>query len=218
MSGLFETIRIRNGAAPFIREHVARLTASCQALGRPAPAPGLDERVQAHATGDIIVRVTLDERGERIETRPVPPPAPMRIVFSGTRHEPYPHKSTNRELFDRARSRVVPFRADEAILFNGDGILAEGCVTSVFFWLGETLCTPSLDIGILPGVGRARVLALGRERGLTLREGKFVRSEMEGLPLFLVNAVRGILETAVHGDWRRPQDDRTRALAARFWG
>ena len=219
MPGLFETIRIRDGAVPFLAQHVARLTASCQALSQAPPSPGIEGRIAAHAAaGDLIVRVTLDARGERIETRPLPAAAPMRIVFSGTRHEPYPHKTSDREVFDRARSRVVPYRADEAILFNADGMLAEGCVTSVFFWLGDTLCTPTLDVGILPGIGRARVLAVARERGLQVREGRFTRAEIEGLPVFLTNAVRGVLETAVHGDWRRPRDDRTRILAERFWG
>jgi len=144
--------------------------------------------------------------------------APMRIVFSGTRHEPYPHKTTDRGVFDRARSRVVPFRADEALLFAQGGVLAEGCVTSVFFWLGEVLCTPALDVGILPGIGRARVIELARGRKIEVREGHFTRPEIEGLPVFLANAVRGVMETAVHGDWRSTPDDRTRTLAAGFWG
>jgi branched-subunit amino acid aminotransferase/4-amino-4-deoxychorismate lyase len=219
MPGLFETIRIRQGAAPFLGQHVARLMASCQVTGRQPPAPGIESRVLAHLpAADIIVRVTMDDRGERVETRAVPPAGPMRIVFSGTRHEVYVHKSTLREVFDRARSRVVPFRADEAILLTGEGFLAEGCVTSVFFWQGSTLCTPTLELGILPGIGRARVIELARERKVTVEEGKYTRSVVEGLPLFLVNSVRGVLETAVHGDWRRPRDDRTRALADRFWG
>jgi branched-subunit amino acid aminotransferase/4-amino-4-deoxychorismate lyase len=219
MSGLFETIRIRDGVATFLPQHLGRLAASCEALGKDPPAPGLAERVGAHAgAGDLIVRVTLDARGERIEPRAIPPSAPIRIVFSGTRHEPYPHKSTERFVFDRARARVVPFRADEAILFADDGSLAEGCVSSVFFWLGPALCTPSLDVGILPGVGRSRVIALARGRGIDVREGRFTRAEVEGLPIFLCNGVRGVMETAVHGDWRSRRDDRTRALAAQFWG
>jgi branched-subunit amino acid aminotransferase/4-amino-4-deoxychorismate lyase len=219
MIGLFETIRIRNGTAPFLPQHLARLTTSCRALGQDAPAEDLPARVLAHAQGgDVIVRVALDARGVRIETRPVPPVEPMRIVFSGTRHEPYPHKTTSRGVFDRARARVVPFRAEEAILFTADGLLAEGCVTNVFFWLGETLCTPELELGILPGVGRARVLEVARERRIVVREGRFTRAEMEGLPIFLANSVRGVLETAVHGDWRRARDDRSRLLAERFWG
>jgi branched-subunit amino acid aminotransferase/4-amino-4-deoxychorismate lyase len=197
---------------------VARLTNSCRALGRTPPSAGLLERLSAQASGELVLRVTIDGRGERIEPRPVPPAEPMRVVVSGTRHEPYPHKSTDRAVFDRARTRVVPYRADEAILLTGDGMLAEGCVTNVFFWLGEQLCTPSLEVGVLPGVGRARVIELAGERKIPVREGLFPRPEVEGLPLFLVNAVRGVVETIKHGDWRRQKDDRTLALAEGFWG
>jgi len=219
MSGLFETIRVRQGQVPFLAEHVTRLTNSCAALHQGPPAPGLADRILTHTvSGDLIVRVTLNSRGERIETRPTPPVEPMRIVFSGTRHEPYPHKLTDRDQFDRARSRVVPYRADEAVLLTGDGVLAEGCVTSVFFWQGDTLCTPSLEIGILPGIGRARVIAVAAERDLLVRQDRFLRNDYQGLPLFLVNAVRGVLETAIHGDWRRQRDDRTQLIADSFWG
>jgi branched-subunit amino acid aminotransferase/4-amino-4-deoxychorismate lyase len=216
--GLFETMRVRLGQVPFLSRHLARLTAACRELGLAPPAAGVAERILAHASGERIVRLTLDERGERIETRPVPPAEPMRIVFSGIQHAPYPHKTTERGVFDRARCRVVPYRADEAILMTPDGSLAEGCVTNVFFWHAADLCTPSLDLGILPGVGRGRVLDLARERGVPVREGRFAKAEIEGLPIFLVNAVRGVLETTVHGEWRHQKDDRTRALADRFWG
>ena len=217
--GLFETIRVRSGALPFLDRHLARLAAACAATGRAAPPAGLADRIRARATGgDLVVRVTLDERGERIEPRPVPPEGPMRIVFSGTRHEPYPWKRTERAVFDRARSRVVPYRADETILLTEDGCLAEGCVTTVFFWLGLELCTPSLDLGILPGVGRARVIEVARSRGIAVREDRFKRAESEGLPLFLVNAVRGVIETTAHGRVGHHGDDRTRRLAGAFWG
>ena len=219
MPGLFETIRVRQGGVPLLAQHLARLEASCAALRLTAPSPGLAERVLAHAAaGELVVRVTLGERGERIETRPVPPDDAMRIVFSGTRHEPYPHKTTDRDVFERARARVVPYRAEEAILLTGDGLLAEGCVSSVAFWLGDALCTPALDLGILPGIGRARILALARERRIAVREGHFSRSEVEGLPLFLVNSVRGVVETTVHAQRPPLRDDRTSHLAARFWG
>lgn len=168
--------------------------------------------------GDLVVRLTLDDRGERIETRAVPPAEPMRIVFSGTRHEPYVHKTTDRAVFDRARARVVPYRADESVLLTDEGHLAEGCVTNVFFWLGPELCTPALDIGILAGVGRARVIEVAREKGIVVRQGRFTRAEIQGLPFFLVNAVRGVLETTVHGERHSQRDDRTAYLAGRFWG
>jgi len=217
--GLFETMRIREGRLPLLDRHLARLAASCAALGIPQPAPGLDRRIAAHAARrDAVVRVTLDDRGERIEARSVPENGVMRIVFSGTRYEPYPHKVTDRGAFDRARSRVVPYRADEAILLTGDGFIAEGCVTSVFFWLGADLCTPALELGILPSVGRARVIEIARGLGIGVREGRFTTAEIEGLPLFLVNGVRGMVETAVHGRVGTSGDDRTSRIAASFWG
>jgi branched-subunit amino acid aminotransferase/4-amino-4-deoxychorismate lyase len=219
VTGLFETLRVREGAIPLLERHLARLAASCAALGMAPPAPGLAERLAPHrAAGDVVVRVTLDARGERIEARALPEPGPMRIVFSGTRHQPYPHKTTDRAVFDLARSRVVPYRAEEAILLTADGRLAEGCVTSVFFWHGSELCTPSLDVGILPSIGRARVIEVARDLGITVREGRFARAEAEGLPLFLVNSVRGVVETAVHGRVGTSRDDRTSRLAAAFWG
>jgi len=219
VAGVFETIRVREGRIAFLEHHLSRLGNTCRALGLEPPREGLAERLLRQVrAGDMVLRVTLEDGGERIEARPAPATGPMRIVFSGTKHRPYPHKTTDRKVFDEARGRVVPYRADEAILFTEDGLLAEGCITSVFFWLGSTLCTPSLDLGILPGVGRARVLELAQARGVPVQEGRYSRAEMQGLPLFLVNSVRGIMETTLHGDWRSPKgDDRTRLLGEEFW-
>ncbi len=219
MVTLFETMRARGGRLPLLERHLARLAASCAALGLPPPGEELAGRVRAHAArGDGVIRLSVDRGGERIEPRAAPPDGAMRIVFAGARHQPYPHKTTDRGVFDEARQRVVPYRADEAILLTAAGEVAEGCITSVFFWSGEALCTPALELGILPGIGRSRVLELARERGLAVREGRFPRTEVQGRPIFLVNAVRGVMEAAFF-DAGRPgrADERTRALRESFW-
>jgi len=219
VAGLFETLRVRKGQIPFLREHVARFATSLAALGMAPPVAGVEERLRRHGGhGDLVVRLTLDERGERIETRPLPAERPMRVVLSDVPHQPYPHKVTAREVFDSARERVVPNRADEVLLFTREGLLAEGSITSAFVWMDETLCTPPLELGILPGVGRARLIAVARARGIGVREERLSRGQVAGLPLLLVNAVRGVVEAGIQGAPRPPADDRTLRLAGAFWG
>jgi branched-subunit amino acid aminotransferase/4-amino-4-deoxychorismate lyase len=216
---VFETIRVREGKIPFLAEHLERLGWAVQQVGLPPLPADLESRLVRHASaGEAVLKVTVGASGCRIESRAVPESTPMRIVISGTRYEPYPIKRTAREVFDRARGRVVPYRADEVLLLTAEGWLAEGCITSVFFWMADTLCTPTLELGILPGIGRARVLALAAARGLAVREDRFRREEFAGLPLFLVNAVRGMVDITQHGQWRPSRDDRTSWLAAAFWG
>jgi branched-subunit amino acid aminotransferase/4-amino-4-deoxychorismate lyase len=218
VSGLFETVRVRRGGIPFLDAHFGRLSRGLEELGLPPPGPGLRDRLLAHAAqGEAVVRLTVDEQGERVETRAVPPETPMRVAVSGTPHQPYPRKSTDREVFEAARDRIVPYRADEALLLTRDRMLAEGCITSVFFFRADTLCTPSLELGILPGVGRWRVLELARGRGIGVEEGAYPEGYWEGLPMFLVNAVRGVIPVRRQGENHPLVDDRISRLAGWFW-
>lgn len=219
MSGLFETIRVREGRIPFLKAHLARLEEGLKGLGLPGAAPGLDERLMAYAgTGEAVLRVTVDESGERIEARPVPADGAMRVAVSGTPHLPYTRKSTDRGVFEAARERIVPYRADEALLLTRERHLAEGCITSVFFFRADTLCTPSLDLMILPGVGRGRVLARAGTHGLAVEEGHYPDGYWDGLPMFLVNAVRGVIPVVPHGQSHPVQDARIARMAGWFWG
>lgn len=61
--------------------------------------------------------------------------------------------------------------ADEALLLNRSGFLAEGASSNLFLVLpGEVLATPSLESEILEGVTRSVLLELARSLGLQARE------------------------------------------------
>jgi branched-chain amino acid aminotransferase len=60
--------------------------------------------------------------------------------------------------------------ADEALLCDADGYLAEGAASNVFLVDGDGLRTPALDGPVLPGVTRKTVLDLAREEGVPVRE------------------------------------------------
>ena len=75
------------------------------------------------------------------------------------------------------------------------------------------LRTPSLELGILPGIGRARVIELAQQ----VEEGRYPREALAGRSLFLTNAVRGVVALASLDGVLVPTDPRTTELARRFW-
>src|SRR5439155_330680 len=99
------------------------------------------------------------------------------------------------------------------LLLTPDGWVAEGTVWNVFWWDGDRLRTPALELGILPGIGRARVLELSGEG----EQGRYARHAIEGKSLFLTNAVRGIVPLASLDGVLVPTDPRTADLVRRFW-
>lgn len=92
--------------------------------------------------------------------------------------------------------------AHEAILCSPSGSVAEGATSNIFYVRGGEVLTPSLAVGILEGVTRAKVLTLAREAGLVARELAFVAPQdlRTAEEVFLTSAVRGILPvTTVDG-------------------
>src|SRR3989475_11916525 len=62
---------------------------------------------------------------------------------------------------DTATTEIYTLSLHDALpILTPEGWVAEGTVWNVFWWNGDWLRTPALDVGILPGIGRARVLEL----------------------------------------------------------
>jgi branched-chain amino acid aminotransferase len=92
--------------------------------------------------------------------------------------------------------------AHEAILCAATGSIAEGASSNVFAVIGGVLITPALQVGILEGVTRGKVLALARAEGTTCREADFLSpDELRAADeVFITSAARGVLPvTAVDG-------------------
>ncbi len=67
---------------------------------------------------------------------------------------------------------------DEAILLDDDGNVAEGPGENIFAMMDGVLYTPPLSAPILPGITRATILQLARERGVPTREESFPREAL----------------------------------------
>jgi 4-amino-4-deoxychorismate lyase len=209
MDTLIETVRIRNGAAPLWYLHVRRLATSCRALGVPIPT----ELITPEGGADRVHRLLVSRRGVVAGERPVGSTAPVRLVTSKVVHRPYPHKLVDRERFDRALADAKAGGADDGLLLTVGGQVAESAIWGIFWWEDGRVAGPPLEIGILPGVARARIAELVGG----IEERKATLDEIRARPLFVANAVRGVVPVASLDGAEVSSAPETEALASRFW-
>lgn len=209
MDTLIETVRLRNGAAPLWHLHVRRLATSCRALGVPIPS----ELLTPEGGADRVHRLLVSRRGLVVGERSVGSSAPVRLITSKVVHRPYPHKLVDRERFDRALADAKAMGADDGLLLTVGGQVTETAMWGIFWWEDGRVAAPALEIGILPGVARARIAELVGE----IEERKATLDEIRGRPLFVANAVRGVVPVATLDGTAVPEAAATEALASRFW-
>jgi branched-subunit amino acid aminotransferase/4-amino-4-deoxychorismate lyase len=216
--GLIETIRARNGRVPWLGRHLGRLYGAIAALGLSDPADDVGDLVRAAGgPGDRVVRLEVRGGHAELTTRQVNTDRAPAVIVSDVLHEPYPYKTTRREPFGRALAGARRRGMDDALLLTAAGFVAEGTAWSLFWWNGTGgggggLCTPAAELGILPGLGRRRVMELTE-----VREEQVPVSALAGRSLFLVNAVRGIVEIGSLQGVPVPGDPRTAELSSVFW-
>src|SRR5262249_13159002 len=77
-----------------------------------------------------------------------------------------------------ARAEADDAGANEALLQNSEGHVVEGTTSNLFWVESETVCTPPLVAGILPGVTRSAVLDLCRTLKVKSRERNIAVTEL----------------------------------------
>jgi branched-subunit amino acid aminotransferase/4-amino-4-deoxychorismate lyase len=211
--GLIETMRVREGGIPFLDRHLARLARSLAALGLPRPSQDVAALAKPFAeTGNAVLRVEVRDGRAAVTVRELPALDAPAVITASEPHIPYPHKTTERDRFADAAREAVVGEADDALLLTHEGWVAEGTVWNLFWWDRDGLRTPPLALGILPGIGRARVLEIAPGE-----ESRCARPGLDAKSVFLVNAVRGVVPIASVDGATVPADPRTAELARRFW-
>ncbi len=191
--GVFETIRADGGVPAHVARHLARLRDGAAVLGIDVPYSdtALTNALLAVAGGaSCALRLTLTRgvmaRGVLpvgiasptvlITAAPLPPPLPPArvIVAKSTRRNEHSPLSRIKSLNygDSVLARREAAGADDALLLNTRGDLAEATSASVFLVVDGVLATPRVCDGALPGITRARLLERGHgvERSLTISD------------------------------------------------
>ena len=68
--------------------------------------------------------------------------------------------------------------ADDALVLNAQGLVAEASATNVFIVSGRSLATPPVTDGALEGLTRRTVIEIGRDQGLDVRERSLGRFDL----------------------------------------
>jgi branched chain amino acid aminotransferase apoenzyme (EC 2.6.1.42) len=88
-----------------------------------------------------------------------------------------------------ARLELRETDADEALMLDLDGNIAEGATCNIFFVDDDGLRTPRLDGSILPGITRETVLAIAEEEGIPVEQSQYEPARLrEADEVFLTNS------------------------------
>ena len=193
--GLYETIAVRDARPARLLAHLARLRRGAGVIGLAlsetdaALETALGDVVKANDIMEGVLRLTLTRgpapRGLMPPDRPTPtlvivgraqalgerPPARAVVALGTRRNELSPLsgiKTTNCLDAILALQEAAARGADEALLLNTKGNLAEAAAANLFLVIGGRALTPPVADGALAGVMRADLLGAlgGAERTL----------------------------------------------------
>ena len=190
---------VDDGRVRAVQRHWARFEATCREHG---VEPGALAELRAEVgrvvppRGRWFPRVELRADGElAVQVRPAPAREPTVVAWvadvADPRAEPR-RKGPDLERLASLRERAAAHGAGEALLSDADGRLIEGAFTSLLWWEEETLCAVPDDAPILPGVTRALLLELARDRGTPVATRPPLPHELADRETWLVSALHGI--------------------------
>ena len=222
--GVFETMRVCAGVVFMLDEHLVRLNRSMKSawIRPPYSNSYLQSQIyrllRANKLSGAYVRLTVT-RGEGrfgIEHKDALRP---HVVIIAKEFNSYPDRMFNRGISARivsmaqnefsplagikslnflnyimARLEAQDAGADEAIILNTRGYVAESPTSNIFSVQGNRLVTPSVSSGALPGITRSLVISLAKRLGLKVTEKLLTRRElMDSDEIFLTNTLAEIL-------------------------
>jgi len=197
---VYEVARTYAGVTFALREHLERLEISANKIGLVLPAREILEReiartLAAAQNSESYVRVMvtrgegkwglapspLDEPRLVVLVRPleVPPPelyarglhlAIVRIRRNHPRTLDPKAKTGNYLNSVIALDEARKSGADDAVFLDIKERVTESSTANIFFAKDGVVCTPPLELGILAGITRAKVIEQARAAGIIVRE------------------------------------------------
>ncbi|MGW2520137.1 aminotransferase class IV [Streptomyces sp. NPDC001617] len=148
-------------------------------------------------TGAWFPRVELGvgARELRLLLRVAPPLGTGVRVWAAGQSDPRTvprRKGPDLDTLARVRRRASGEGAEEVVLVAPTGVVLEAATASVLWWEDDTLCLPPPRLPVLPGVTVALIQERARREGIRVAHRERTVAELDGLEVWLVNALHGI--------------------------
>ncbi|MGI6006090.1 MAG: aminotransferase class IV [Ruminococcus sp.] len=210
--GVFETIRIEQGKAILLKEHISRMRHGIRRLGIEREEVNrwltpekiydwMKERSMDQGAIKIIVtgeNILFSERENPY--KPADYEKGFHLAFSQVRRNetsPLTYLKTlnyGDNILEKRKAKREG--ADEPLFLNTRGEITEGAVTNIFFVKDGRLYTPSVSCGLLPGTVRAFII-----RNFSVCETVIRPEETENFQeAFVTNSLLGIMPVASLGE------------------
>ncbi|HAO77661.1 MAG TPA: 2-keto-4-methylthiobutyrate aminotransferase [Verrucomicrobia subdivision 3 bacterium] len=224
--GLFETMRVANGRPFRCAQHLERLTRGADFLKIKLSFTPKEiqkfagELIEQNKLSEAILRVTLTRgAGARgyspknsgpptlaLTLHPLPPvnadePVQWSLVTSSFRLPASDalasFKTTSKILNVLARAEAEEQGADEALLLNANGEVAETAGGNIFWVYQDKICTVPTGRGVLPGITRAVVLEICQSLGLETNKCVVKPEQLRNAEgIFVTQSALGIVPVA----------------------
>jgi branched-chain amino acid aminotransferase len=195
--GVFEVIRLYQGAPFALGDHLDRLERSAAAIELPVDRVALEREIpsllERFGDADGQLRIVITRGGRRILFTEILPPRGETVSLASVSYSPSIILTGVKSLSYAANMQATRLAqgkgADEAILVRPDGVVLEAPTSTVFWAAADgSLRTPAIDVGVLESITRARIV-----QELEVEEGSFsLEDALDADEAFLASTTREV--------------------------
>jgi len=221
--GVFETFRYKNALPAYFDRHLQRLKLGCEYLHLPLPDDNIlfdfiiNSVVGANLDDAYVKLAVLSSGSNTFYDYPIDsvlsvlvkeyPTSPRNIKLASAReikdsnNEFHSHKTTNYLGSIIAKRGAQERGFDEALFLNEKGHVTECTAYNIFWIKDDTLYTPSVENGVLPGITRGIIIEAAKDIDLEVLEGDFTLYQLRSADFsYLSNALSGVIPVSLFDD------------------
>lgn len=223
---LFETVRVVAGEAFRLDKHLDRLRSGMETIHLDGEhlvasiSKILEKYILKNEVENALLRIMMTRGMTRdtpwqsesepalyVSHRSMPqlPETPAKVVFMPESDYPllrfHPAIKSGNYLGNMlAKKEAASQGAFEPVFVNRQGYVTECAIRNIFFIKEDSLLTPALELGVLPGVMRDTVLELAANRGIWVKETLILEQDVKDMDeAFISSTGIGILPVTWEG-------------------